>query len=129
MGEAAAAERRRNVEDNRALSELLVALRDQVADLYAASEPGAAQLERREQLEAATRTEIAGLSFGRSDAARIAETIELNDACLALSGTYGAESPRYVERLAALGGDLPAFIADLRSAEDAPDPAAALLGP
>ena len=106
-----------------------MALRDRLTELYASTEPGPAQLEEREQFESAARIEISNLTLRTRDAAGLAETLKLNDACLALSGTYGADAPRYVERLAALDGDLPAFITRLRDAEGAPDPTTALLGP
>jgi hypothetical protein len=48
---------------------------------------------------------------------------------VALSGTYAAGIERYAANLAALGGNLGEFIARLRAAADAPDPAEALLAP
>jgi hypothetical protein len=52
----------------------------------------------------------------------------LNDACLALSGTYHADTRRLAGVLAALGGDLAAFVARVKSAAEADDPRTALLG-
>jgi hypothetical protein len=51
----------------------------------------------------------------------------MNDACVALTGTYSSDLERYRERLAQLDGDLPAFIARLKTAADAEDPLQALL--
>jgi predicted aminopeptidase len=127
-GESEATTRRESVEDSRTLTAALVDLRDRVAALYEDTQPGPAQHQQRTTLESATRREISRLTLASRDSAELAETIRLNDACLALSGTYGADTPRYVERLAELGGDLPAFIARLRETRGSPDPAAALLG-
>jgi predicted aminopeptidase len=57
----------------------------------------------------------------------VAASARLNDACLALTGTYSADLPGYAEALAASGGDLRAFVARLRAAAEEPDPRAALL--
>ncbi|MFQ5417564.1 MAG: hypothetical protein ACE5FL_11010, partial [Myxococcota bacterium] len=62
-------------------------------------------------------------------AAELAAKIRLNDACLAVSATYGDEMDRYVAALAALDGDLSAFIVRLRDAAEASDPVEVLLDP
>jgi predicted aminopeptidase len=126
-GAAAADTRRAAVEDSRALSAVLTGLRDRVESLYQETTPGVEQEQRRGALESAAREELAGLARDDRDGTEFAEAVRLNDACLALSGTYGAEIERYVANLAALGEDLPEFIAHMRAAEDAPDPAEALL--
>ena len=54
------------------------------------------------------------LPLAGRDPGKLAERLRLNDACLALQGTYGADLPSYAERLAAMGGDLAAFVAALR---------------
>lgn len=128
-GDAAAETRRAAVDDSRALSKVLTDLRDRVEALYRDTEPGAEQKRRREALEDTAREELASLELHGHDAGALAQTMRLNDACLALSGTYGAGIERYVESLANLGEDLPEFIARLRAAEAATDPAAALLAP
>jgi predicted aminopeptidase len=128
-GAAAADLRRAAVDDSRALAALLTALRGSVEALYAETAPGADPKRRRTALEAAAREELAALPLQQRDAAALAKTIRLNDACLALAGTYGEGIERYAERLALLGGDLGAFVARLKASADAPDPAAALLAP
>ena len=62
----------------------------------------------------------------RSPAA-LADAISLQDACLALAGTYESDLPVWAQRLDALG-DLPAFIAAAKSAAATDDPRAALQG-
>jgi predicted aminopeptidase len=128
-GEAAAEMRRTAVSDSRALSAVLTGLRDRVEALYQETTAGIERDEQREALEVAAREELAKLALNARDGTSLAETIRLNDACLALSGTYGAGIERYVARLAALDEDLPGFIARLRTAADAPNPADALLAP
>jgi predicted aminopeptidase len=121
--------RRTAVDEQRALGNVLVNLRQQVAALYADEAAADSRDVAREDLVRQARAEIATLTFGTQDAAAFAREIRLNDACLALSGTYGAEMGRYVAKLAALDGDLPALVGRLRSVADAPDPAEEFLGP
>ena len=128
MPEAAHA-RRGAVRDERAVSAALVGLRARIETLYESSDPGPERDATRRRLAREARAEIAALPLRERDPAELAEKIRLNDACLALWGTYGAETDRYVAKLDGLGGDLTAFIVQLREAADAPDPAEALLGP
>jgi predicted aminopeptidase len=125
----AADARRGAVRDERALSAILVGLRARVEALYASSDPGPERDAARSRLATEARAEIAALPLRERDPAELAGAIQLNDACLAFWGTYGSGMDRYVAKLDALGGDLPAFIVQLREAADAPDPEAALLGP
>jgi predicted aminopeptidase len=126
---AAAHERRGAVVDSRLLSAAQVGLRQRVEALYGGTEAGPERTAERARLEREGRAEIAALPLGERDTATLAKRIRLNDACLALSGTYGADMDAYVAALDALGGDLSAFIDRLREAADAEDPATALLGP
>ena len=121
--------RRGAIRDERAISTALVGLRERVEALYESSDPGPERDAAHNRLASETRAELASLPLRESDGAVLAESIRLNDACLALWGTYGTETERYVARLDALDGDLPAFIVQLREAADTPDPAEALLGP
>jgi predicted aminopeptidase len=125
----AAHTRRGAVRDDRAISAALVGLRERVGALYESSEPGTERHAARSRLASEARAEIAALPLRERDPSELAEEIRLNDACLALWGTYGADTDRYVAKLEALGGDLPAFIVQLREAANAPNPAEALLGP
>jgi predicted aminopeptidase len=123
----AARARRGAVEDERAVSAALIGLRDRVEALYTSSAPGPERDAARSRLADEARAAIAELPLRERDPTELAEKIRLNDACLALWGTYGADMDRYVAKLDALDGDLPAFIVRLREAADAPDPAEALL--
>lgn len=120
------AERRRTeVADSRAIDVEMLRFRGAVAELY---ESGAdsPQAERSE-LERDSRERIAALELESRDAAAIAPRLRLNDACLALAGTYASDVDRYAARLDALGGDLPRFVDLLRESAEADDPKAALL--
>jgi len=123
----AATERRQRVREHRALNAILIDLYDRVAALYTGMPEGDSRTTARSGLEAEARSEIASLPMADRDAAALAERIQLNDACLALSGTYGAEIERYAAALEAMSGDLPAFVSRLRAVADDPDPEAALL--
>jgi predicted aminopeptidase len=124
---------RHRIEDWRRVRAEMMRLRARVGELYA-NEPDAndqddaARAERRTQLENDTREAVRGLDLHQLDATATAESLRLNDACLALVGTYEADVDRYGQRLAELGGDLRAFVAMLREAAGSPDPRAALSG-
>jgi hypothetical protein len=56
---------------------------------------------------------------------RLAQRLRLNDACLALRGTYTDDLEHHAEVFAALGSDLTALISRLRAAAKTDDPRAA----
>jgi len=120
--------RRLAVADDRILTSSLIAFRRKVEALYRDHEAGPERDATRIELEAQARTAIAALPLRESDAGELSERLALNDACLALIGTYGTDLDRYVAKLATLDGDLTAFIEALRSVSDAHDPAETLLG-
>ena len=122
-----AARERERVAESREAMDVLVRLRGAIAELYAAP-PGPARDARRAELSDAARAELAALPLRLGDPARLARDAQLGDACLALLGTYHADLPAYGERLAALGGDLAAFLREAARAAREPDPRAALLG-
>lgn len=124
---AAAAERARVAENRRVQAELLRA-RSEVDALYASHPPDAARDARRADVDTRARARIARLELADRDAAELASGVRLNDACLALVGTYGGEIDRFAAALAGLGGDLRAFVGRAREAAAAPDPERALLG-
>ncbi len=126
-GEAASA--RLRIEDWRRIRTETLQLRSRVAELYAQAPDDPARAARRGDLEQQTRDTVAALDLDTRDAARIAQGLRLNDACLGLVGTYEADVDRYGERLAELEGDLGAFVAAMRGAAETPDPRAGLLGP
>ena len=51
----------------------------------------------------------------------------MNDACLALTATYAADTDCYARALEALGGDLSDFVSRVRDAANAEEPRVALL--
>jgi len=128
-GDAAAAARERvRVEDDRRIAALLLGLRREVADLYAREPAGPDREVARAAAEARAREALGALEISTRIPAALARAIRLNDACLAIAGTYSADLPRYAEILASLEGDLRAFVGRVREAAKAPDPTAALLG-
>ncbi len=125
-GEPEVARRLRlEVRDQRAVARVLGALRSSIAALYAA---GAAPPEARQALADEARAHLAALPLATRDAGALAASLRLNDACLALNGTYQADLDDYDARLAARDGDLPAFVEAVRAAAETDDPRAALLG-
>ena len=127
-GADAGARERRLVSEMRRLRAEILALRRAVEALYAAEPAGAARDAKRAQLEAEARSRIAALELTGRDAPAIADQLALGDACLAISGTYHADTARLAAVLDALGGDLRAFLARVETAAEADDPRAALLG-
>lgn len=127
-GADAGARERQIVSEHRRLRAEILSLRRAVENLYASDPPGAPRVARRAQLEAEARARIAALALTGYDAAAIAAELPLGDACLAISGTYHADTAGLVGVLHALGGDLPAFLARVKAAAEADDPRAALLG-
>jgi predicted aminopeptidase len=126
-GEAESA--RLRITDWRRIRAETLRLRSRVGELYDGSPDDDARAARRRELEQQTREAVAALDLDTRDAARIAQELRLNDACLGLAGTYEADVDRYGERLAELGGDLRSFVAQMRRAAETPDPRADLLGP
>jgi predicted aminopeptidase len=124
------AERERNrIEDERRIARTLGALRSRIGELYAEAPEGPERDLERKRLEREARATLARLSLPTRDAAQLAETLRLNDACLALSATYEGQLDAYRERLKALDDDLRTFLATAREAAERPDPLAVLLGP
>jgi len=123
-GEPEAAVRRRaEVRDGRRLAEALLEFREQVQALYDEA-PDQDVSERRATLESEGRARLAALQLDTRDAGLISERMRLNDACLALRGTYSRDLDRHAEVLGRLGGELPLFIEQLRGVKDSKDPRA-----
>jgi predicted aminopeptidase len=127
-GPAGAARERGLVAQERQLRAEILALRRAVEGLYATDPPGAARDASRAQLEAEARRRIAALELTGHDTRALSKLLLLNDACLAISGTYHADTARLATVLDGLGGDLRAFLARVRAAAEADEPRAALLG-
>jgi predicted aminopeptidase len=124
---AEALRERARVEDDRRVAQALLALRREIAELYAREPAGAARDAARQAAEAGARRAIEALPLATRSAPAVARSARLNDACLALAGTYAGDLPRLAEALAAQGGDLRGFVGRVREAARAPDPRAALL--
>jgi predicted aminopeptidase len=122
-----AKQRRLQIHDRRRIEGELLRFRDEVAALYDSEPAGASRDRERLALEEQARKRIAALALETGDPEQTADTLRLNDACLALSGTYSAHGHHFQELLAELGGDLKAFIARLEAAAGADDPLKALL--
>jgi predicted aminopeptidase len=126
---AATVDPRARIDDDRRISLALMALRDEVAALYEQPLDEDARRQQRTALETAARARFAALPLTGRDATRFAERARINDACLAIQGTYVADTPQYREVLERLGGDLSAFVTRLREAADADDPRASFFAP
>lgn len=120
-GVAAGERQRLRVEAARAYRRVLEEARSQLAALYAEGAQGVAQESHRSALIDATRNRIQSLP-GLVDPDSTARKTRLNDACLALAGTYGAHIEAYAELVSAQALTLPALIERGREAAgtDAP---------
>ena len=125
--EAGARERAAISADRRLRGEIL-RLRGQIETLYADTSSEATRDERRAALEREARARVADLDLAGRDAHDLAERLRLEDACLALTGTYHADTRAYAAVLAGLAGDLPRFIERVLEAAESDAPRAALLG-
>jgi predicted aminopeptidase len=123
-----AARRRQEVEDARALALFLLDFRAEVGRIYQESDSLDLAEVRREAAEAETRERLKSLPLATYDRERLADEIALNDACLALRGTYSGDLPEFERALARFGGDLPSLIAGLKAASSASDPRAEFFG-
>jgi predicted aminopeptidase len=115
------------VRDARLLASALGEFRREVASLYARELSADEKLRERTAMEARIRGQLPELLLDSADPealGRIAQNLRLNDACLALRGTYTDDLERHGEVFAALGGDLAAMVARLRAAALTDDPRA-----
>jgi predicted aminopeptidase len=122
--ERSVASPRARVDDDRMIARTLMSLRDEIARLYAMELPKSDREKRREALDVSGREKLAGLALTARSAIRLSQAARINDACLAIQGTYVADTPRHREVLQALDGDLELFVARLRDAAESEDPRA-----
>ena len=101
------------VTDSRTVAGALLVFRERVASLYAEQQGAEARATARSALESRAREAIAALPLETRDPVQLADAVRLNDACLALQGTYAADTPEHIRVLEALQGDLGAFVARL----------------
>ena len=126
--ELAALQRARTAR-RRAIARRMHALREDAAALYASASPGPARVAQRAQLTRDARRDLAAWAPPGADAERFASGIPLADACLALRGTYTDDAAQQRALLAALGDDLPAFVAQLVRAADSDAPRETFFAP
>jgi predicted aminopeptidase len=119
--------RRLEIEDARRVDAALLRFRDEVSALYASQDDGTSRDEIRRDLEERARKRIRSLPLVTHDPNQLAAVLRMNDACLALTGTYAAELERYAALLSRLDGNLGALIARLKGVKDSKDPLEALL--
>lgn len=125
-GPEGARRERARVDGNRRLRAEIEDTRLAVGRLYGESGPGAARLARRRALEAAARARIEALALPDSPP-KLAERVRLNDACLALAGTYAADERPLSLALRAEGGNLGSLLRRLQTLAKSDDPSAQLL--
>lgn len=101
---------RQRARDLHKISAVKLEFRNRVAALYTTPFHPAEQAKARARLEAEARAALRALDLEVFDAARVAEHAELNDACLALVGTYHTDVPKYQAQYEALGRDFPAWL-------------------
>jgi predicted aminopeptidase len=115
------------IEDARRVDAALLRFRGEVSALYASQDDGSSRDEIRRDLEERARKRIRNLPLVTRDPNQLAAVLRMNDACLALAGTYASELERYAALFSQLDRDLNALIARLEAAKDAKDPLEALL--
>ncbi len=126
-GAAAADRERARVSDRRRVRSELLWLRNAVESLYRGERPGDERARLRADLEREARRRLAALPLRDRNPSELAASVRLNDACLALTATYAADTDCYARALEALGGDLSDFVSRVRDAADAEEPRVALL--
>jgi predicted aminopeptidase len=119
--------RRLEIEDARRVDAALVRFTGEVSALYASQDSGTSRDEIRRNLEERARKRIRNLPLVTRDPNRLAAELRMNDACLALTGTYAADLERYAALFTQLDGDLVALIARLKDVKGSKDPLEALL--
>lgn len=115
---------RGRVRDDRRLAAALLGFRDRVAHLYAREPDPARRADARAALETGFRAAFGQLPLETLDPGALAGRLRLNDACLAIGGTYAADQTLHQRVLDGLGGDLRRYIARLRAAAERDDPRA-----
>ena len=116
------------VRDARIVARILGRFRQDVEAFYASEPADAVSLLERAAMEARVRSQLSELSLegrDRDSMRRLVQRLRLNDACLALRGTYTDDLEHHAEVFAALGSDLTALISRLRAAAKTDDPRAA----
>jgi predicted aminopeptidase len=121
--------RRQEVQDARLLAQFLLEFQRQIQALYAEADDPAERGRRRAVAEQAVRIQLAELPFSAYDGKKLAASLKLNDACLALRGTYTEDLPLFERALAGHQNDLKAFIAAVRTAAESEEARESLFDP
>ena len=117
-----ASQRRATIADERRIGAALAKLRSEIKALYESEDPGAQRDTARQVLNVRARESLAALPLETRDPARVASQTRLNDACLALSGTYSDDLDDYAVLLSQSGGNLRAFVQRVLTAAKEEDP-------
>ena len=121
-GTGLAASSRARVNDDRLIAQAMMSLRDEIAQLYAEGLDAPLRAQKRLVLEASGREQLAALALTSRDADRVSKSARINDACLAIQGTYVADTSRHRAVFEELRRSLPHFIVRLRDAAEQEDP-------
>jgi predicted aminopeptidase len=119
---------RLQVLEDRTVATGMLHFRDRVAALYDEEPEGQGRQARRDALDLNFRTELSVRPL-HSRRAGFSQRVRLNDACLAISGTYASDTHLHEAVLVALDGDLNRFVERLRQAADEDDPRDFFFGP
>jgi predicted aminopeptidase len=119
--------RRLEIEDARRVDAALLRFRGEVSALYASQDNGTSRDEIRRDLEERARKRIRNLPLAARDPNQVAAVLRMNDACLALAGTYAGELERYAALFSRLDGNLVALIARLKGVKGSKNPLETLL--
>jgi len=123
-----AKQRRASIADKRRIGAVLAELRVEIKALYESQTPGPERAAARQALGDRARETLAALPLEIRDPARVASQSRLNDACLALSGTYSDDLDDYAALLSQSGGNLRAFVQRVLVAAEEDDPLDAIKG-
>lgn len=110
-----AREARKRNHDLRKIAAIKLEFRQRVTALYTMPFRAGEQMQERRKLEDEARAALRALDLEAFEAARVSENAELNDACLALVGTYHAAIPAYEIDYEALGRDFRAWLAKVKA--------------
>jgi predicted aminopeptidase len=119
--------RRLEIEDARRVDAALLRFREEVSTLYTSQDSGMSRDQIRQDLEQRARKRIRNLPLVTRDPSQLADVLRMNDACLALTGTYADEVDQYSKLYTRLDGDLTALIGRLKGVKGAKDPLEALI--
>ncbi len=118
--------REQQIHDNRLVSEEALRFREEVRTIYENASEATDQRvrEKRVRAEQEARARLSRLPLELADPELTSKYVGLNDACLALRGTYGSDLTQHQVVFERLDRNLPKFISRLKEAAGRPDPRA-----